>query len=57
MLLAWTTAAIGKTMRAASRPWRAPDAIYRYQTRGDIRRCDGKPAYLFAEKFDGTRFR
>jgi len=35
----------------------APDGIYRYQTRGDIRRCDGKPAYLFADKFDGTRFR
>jgi hypothetical protein len=35
----------------------APDAIYRYQTRSDIRRCDGKPAYLFAEKFDGARFR
>jgi hypothetical protein len=35
----------------------APDGVYRYQTRGDIRRCDGKPAYLFAEKFDGTRFR
>jgi len=35
----------------------APDGIYRYQTRGDIRRCDGKPAYLFAEKFDGARFR
>jgi len=35
----------------------APDGIYRYQTRSDIRRCDGKPAYLFAEKFDGTRFR
>ena len=34
-----------------------PDGIYRYQTRGDIRRCDGRPAYLFAEKFDGTRFR
>jgi hypothetical protein len=34
-----------------------PDGIYRYQTRGDIRRCDGVPAYLFAEKFDGTRFR
>ena len=33
------------------------DGIYRYQTRSDIRRCDGKPAYLFAEKFDGTRFR
>jgi hypothetical protein len=35
----------------------APDGIYRYQTRSDIRRCDGKPAYLFAEKFDGARFR
>jgi HEAT repeat protein len=35
----------------------APDGIYRYQSRGDIRRCDGKPAYLFAEKFDGARFR
>jgi hypothetical protein len=34
-----------------------PDAIFRFQTRSDIRRCDGKPAYLFAEKFDGTRFR
>lgn len=34
-----------------------PGGIYRYQTRSDIRRCDGKPAYLFAEKFDGTRFR
>src|SRR5262245_9376614 len=34
-----------------------PEAVYRYQTRGDIRRCDGKPAYLFAEKFDGARFR
>ncbi len=34
-----------------------PDGIYRYQTRSDIRRCDGRPAYLFAEKFDGTRFR
>lgn len=35
----------------------AADGIYRYQTRGDIRRCDGAPAYLFAEKFDGARFR
>ena len=34
-----------------------PNGIYRYQTRGDIRRCDGKPAYLFAEGFDGTVFR
>src|SRR5262245_28355536 len=33
------------------------DGIFRYQTRSDIRRCDGKPAYLFAEKFDGVGFR
>src|SRR5262249_32774104 len=33
------------------------DGIFRYQTRGDIRRCDGKPAYLFADKFDGAKFR
>jgi hypothetical protein len=33
------------------------DGIFRYQTRSDIRRCDGKPGYLFAEKFDGVRFR
>ncbi len=34
-----------------------PNGIFRYQTRADIRRCDGKPAYLFAEGFDGTAFR
>ena len=34
-----------------------PNGIYRYQTRADIHRCDGKPAYLFAEGFDGTAFR
>jgi hypothetical protein len=33
------------------------DGIYRFQSRDDIRRCDGKPVYLFAEKFDGARFR
>ena len=27
-----------------------PDGIYRYQTRSDIRRCDGKPAYLRSEE-------
>ncbi|MDQ3300046.1 MAG: hypothetical protein M3619_25990, partial [Myxococcota bacterium] len=31
--------------------------IVRYQTRWDVRRCDGKPAYLFAERLDGTTFR
>lgn len=35
----------------------AADGIYRYQTRADVHRCDGKPAYLFAEKWDGARFR
>ncbi|HET9622042.1 MAG TPA: hypothetical protein VFP84_11790, partial [Kofleriaceae bacterium] len=34
-----------------------PDGVFRYQTRDDIRRCDGKPAYLFADKFDGAKFR
>ena len=34
-----------------------PDGIYRFQTRPGLHRCDGKPAYLFAEGFDGTRFR
>ena len=33
------------------------DGVFRYQTRPGLRRCDGKPALLFAEKFDGTRFR
>jgi len=33
-----------------------PQAIYRYQTRPGAKRCDGKPAYLFAEKFNGTKF-
>ncbi len=34
-----------------------PAGIYRYQTRWDVRRCDGKPAYLFAEKLEGATFR
>ena len=33
-----------------------PAGIVRYQTRFDVRRCDGKPARLFAEDFDGSRF-
>lgn len=31
-----------------------PNGIYRYQTRSDIRRCDGKPTYLFPELFEPT---
>ncbi|MDB4961756.1 MAG: lyase domain protein repeat-containing protein [Myxococcales bacterium] len=34
-----------------------PGGLYRYQTRDGLRRCDARPAYLFAEGFDGTRFR
>ncbi|HEY0189624.1 MAG TPA: hypothetical protein VGC42_00785, partial [Kofleriaceae bacterium] len=34
-----------------------PDGIFRYQTRGDVRRCDGAPALVFADKLDGARFR
>ncbi len=34
-----------------------PDGVFRYQARAGLRRCDGRPAYLFAEKFDGTQFR
>ncbi len=30
--------------------------IYRYQTRPGAMRCDGKPAYLFGEGFNGTKF-
>ena len=33
------------------------DGIYRYQARPGYRRCDGHPAYLFAERFDGRTFR
>lgn len=32
------------------------DGVFRYQTRPGLRRCDGKPALLFAEKFDGEKF-
>jgi len=34
-----------------------PTGVYRYQTRWDVRRCDGKPAYLFPERLDGATFR
>ena len=29
-----------------------PEGIFRYQTRHDVKRSDGKPAYLFAERLD-----
>jgi hypothetical protein len=32
-----------------------PRGIIRYQKRQGIRRCDGKPALVFAEGFDGRR--
>ncbi|MGE0545658.1 MAG: hypothetical protein AB7O24_09765 [Kofleriaceae bacterium] len=31
-----------------------PTRIYRYQTRGDVRRCDGKTGYLFPEAYAPT---
>jgi hypothetical protein len=34
-----------------------PFGILRYQTRQGYHRCDGKPALLFAEGFDGAKFR
>jgi hypothetical protein len=34
-----------------------PTGIYRYQSRWEVRRCDGKPSYLFLEKLDGAAFR
>jgi hypothetical protein len=34
-----------------------PFGVIRYQTRQGYRRCDGKPALLFAEGFDGSKFR
>ncbi len=34
-----------------------PIGIFRYQSRAGYQRCDGKPAYLFAEGFDGQKFR
>lgn len=30
--------------------------VYRYQTRSGLRRCDGKPALLFADGWNGQRF-
>ncbi len=33
------------------------NGIYRYQTRADVHRCDGRPSYLFAEGWDGAAFR
>ena len=33
-----------------------PAGLLRYQTRGDFHRCDGQPAYLFAEGWTGTKF-
>lgn len=33
-----------------------PQGVYLYQTRPGAVRCDGKPAYLFAKGFNGTRF-
>ena len=32
-----------------------PEGVFRYQTRHDVRRCDGKPAYLFAERLDAPK--
>ena len=32
------------------------EGVFRFQTRGGVRRCDGRRAYLFAELFDGRRF-
>ena len=32
------------------------DGVYRYQTRPGYRRCDGQPAYLFAERYEAGRF-
>src|SRR6187402_1981341 len=34
-----------------------PTGIYRYQSRWEVRRCDGKPSYLFLERLDGATFR
>lgn len=31
--------------------------VYRYQSRGDVQRCDGKPTFLFAERLDGSKFK
>ncbi|MDQ3334664.1 MAG: HEAT repeat domain-containing protein [Myxococcota bacterium] len=29
-----------------------PEGVFRYQKRADVKRCDSKPAYLFAERLD-----
>ncbi|MDX2087969.1 MAG: HEAT repeat domain-containing protein [Kofleriaceae bacterium] len=34
-----------------------PEGVYRYQVRARAKRCDGKPAYLFAEAFDAAQKR
>ncbi|HSN30248.1 MAG TPA: hypothetical protein VLT45_28365 [Kofleriaceae bacterium] len=34
-----------------------PIGLVRYQTRAGYHRCDGKPALLFAELWDGSKFR
>jgi hypothetical protein len=33
-----------------------PEGVYRYQTRPGYTRCDGQPAYLFAEGLNGSKF-
>jgi hypothetical protein len=33
------------------------DGVFRFQTRPELSRCDGKPALLFGERFDGGKFR
>ncbi len=33
-----------------------PSGVYRYQKRANLRRCDGKPALLFAEGWNGQKF-
>lgn len=33
-----------------------PSGVYRFQTRANLRRCDAKPALLFAEGFNGKVF-
>src|SRR5688572_18386997 len=35
----------------------SPAGVYRFQSRFDVRRCDDAPAYLFAEKLEGTAFK
>ena len=49
----------GRARRAttASRSTRRRPASTATRARSDVRRCDGKPAYLFAERLDGARFR